>query len=90
MSKLNVSVAVPPELPKPDLIYPIAMCWKGNVDDAVLFLSETVAIRITGGYRVGDLRKAASGLAGDINVPTHESWTPMPKGTVVKLEYVAE
>lgn len=81
-TNLDVSMSVPAKPPNLES-YPCIKFWNGNPKDALLFLSEHMAIRVGSSCSsLGMLYKHHSLGAN------HSGWEDAPKGTKVKIEFV--
>ena len=81
-TNLDVSMSVPAKPPKLE-VYPCIKFWQGNPKDALLFLSERMAIRV--GSSCGSLGKLYKHHSLGAN---HIGWIDAPKGTKITIEFV--
>lgn len=81
-TKLDVSMSVPSKPPKLES-YPCIKFWRGNPNDALLFLTEHMAIRV--GSSCDSLGMLYNHHSLGAN---HSGWEDAPKGTKVKIEFV--
>ena len=81
-TNLDVSMSLPEKAPKLE-VYPCIKFWRGNPKDALLFLTEHMAIRV--GSSCGSLGMLYIHRSTDA---THSCWEDAPKGTKVKIEFV--
>lgn len=81
-TNLDVSMSIPTKPPKL-ASYPCIKFWRGNPNDALLFLTEHTAIRV--GSTCGSLGMLYVRPSSGAN---HSCWEDAPKGTKVKIEFV--
>lgn len=80
--KLDVSMNVPSKPPKLES-YPCLKFWNGNPNDALLFLTEHMAIRV--GSTCGSMGMLYKHHSLGAN---NSGWEDAPKGTKVTIEFV--